>query len=339
MLQREATSGTPAARLTTGREFDIDCLNRLSAEIMEYDLHVCYRPGKLLTIADLMSRAKIEQDSEAKRQMAIELVAWQAQQEIDAEEQNEETEKIVKRLETDDMVGEAPLVAEVPPHLQSPAERAMQGDPCAYDEGKLEKHMQMLIRGASVDMEDIDTCESVVKKVQQISEDMENGTYEPDSDYEAEEDDDPEIIETYKLASSAVGWQMPAIYTLSTKAEMQRAQEDDEYVCKIKGAIQRHEEGDYQDTAEEEWASDNQANYAVHEGILMKVWIKGKGRHSSVVWQTVAPKSLRPQIIQAYHTSLRNSHCGELRTFAQIREAYIWPSAFGDVRKFVLSNV
>ena len=77
----------------SGREFDTDRLNRLSAEIMEYDLHVCYRPGKLLTIADLMSRAKIEQDPEVKRQMATELVAWQAQQQIDAEEQNEENEK------------------------------------------------------------------------------------------------------------------------------------------------------------------------------------------------------------------------------------------------------
>ena len=53
----------------SGRKFDTDRLNRLSAEITEYDLHdsVCYRPGKLLTIADLMSRAKIEQDPEVKR--------------------------------------------------------------------------------------------------------------------------------------------------------------------------------------------------------------------------------------------------------------------------------
>ena len=83
----------------------------------------------------MMSRAKIEQDPEAKRQMALELVAWKAQQEIDTAEQNEENEKIIKRLKADDMVGESPLVTEVPPHLQSPAERAMQGDPCAYAEG------------------------------------------------------------------------------------------------------------------------------------------------------------------------------------------------------------
>ena len=63
---------------------------------------------------------------------------------------------------------------------------------------------------------------------------------------------------------------MPATYMLPTKAEMQQAQEDDEYVCRIRGAIQRHEEGEYQDAAEEEWASDNQANYALHDGILMK---------------------------------------------------------------------
>ena len=79
--------------------------------------------------------------------------------------------KNVERMKADDVVGESLLVAEVPPHLQSPAEGAMPGDPCAYDEGKLEKHMQMLIHGASVDMEDIAMCESVIKKVQQITED------------------------------------------------------------------------------------------------------------------------------------------------------------------------
>ena len=196
--------------------------------------------------------------------------------------------------------------------------------------------MNMLIRGASVDMDDIDTCESVVKKVQQITMDMQSGTYEADSDCDAEEEDDPKIIEMYEHACSAVGWKTPVTCALPTTAEIQQAQSTDEAVQRIMTALHKHENSEYQDPTDEEWASDNQANYAVQDGILRKAWIQGKGRHSSVVWQTVVPTTLRPQIIRAYHTSLRNAHYGELKTFAQIREAFMWPSAFRDVQNFVL---
>ena len=47
-----------------GREFETDRLNRLRADVMEYGIHVCYRPGRLLTLADFMSRAHVKQDSQ-----------------------------------------------------------------------------------------------------------------------------------------------------------------------------------------------------------------------------------------------------------------------------------
>ena len=58
------------------------------------------------------------------------------------------------------------MVEEAPPRLQSPAQRALSG---AYSEApeeefsedKLQKHMNLLVRGATVDMEDMDCCESV----------------------------------------------------------------------------------------------------------------------------------------------------------------------------------
>ena len=41
----------------------------------------------------------------------------------------------MKRIKADDMAGEAPVVGDNPPHLQSPAERSMQGDSHAFTEG------------------------------------------------------------------------------------------------------------------------------------------------------------------------------------------------------------
>ena len=48
------------------------------------------------------------------------------------------------------------------------------------------------------------------------------------------------------------------------------------------------------------------------------------------------PQVLQPQVIQAYHSSKRNTHYGDVKTVAQLREKYTWGSAFSDVRKFVL---
>ena len=51
----------------TGNEFATDRLNRMSAELMEYDLHLCYRPGKLLDLADLISRGMVEEEPETRK--------------------------------------------------------------------------------------------------------------------------------------------------------------------------------------------------------------------------------------------------------------------------------
>ena len=69
----------------SGQEFEIDKLGRLSAEVMEYDLHVCYRPGRRLTLADFMRHAHVEQDPQKRQQMADGLIRWRAKQEAHAE--------------------------------------------------------------------------------------------------------------------------------------------------------------------------------------------------------------------------------------------------------------
>ena len=111
----------------TGNEFATDRLNRMSAGLMEYDLHLCYRPGKLLDLADLMSRGRVEEESETRKKMAHELIEWRARQELKVLQEQEERAAISKKLKADDTVGEPPLVEEAPPHLQSPAQRALSG--------------------------------------------------------------------------------------------------------------------------------------------------------------------------------------------------------------------
>ena len=117
--------------------------------------------------------------------MADELLRWRATQEAQAEKQEEQaaTAKIMKRIKADGMAGEAPVVGDNPPHLQSPAERSLQGDNQAFTEGKLQERINRLVCGATVDMDDIDSCKTAVQKVQQITRDMENGEYKADSHY------------------------------------------------------------------------------------------------------------------------------------------------------------
>ena len=171
----------------SGNEFATERLNRMSLELMEYDIHLCYRPGKLLDLADLMSRARIEQDPEKRETMVTELIEWRARQEMKKIEDENTHALMQKKLKPDDKVGESGIVTDMPPHLQSPAQRAMGGefgeDPYQeYDQDQLQHHMNLLVRGATVDMEDIDSCQSAVKKVEQITRDMAEDTYECDLD-------------------------------------------------------------------------------------------------------------------------------------------------------------
>ena len=91
------------------KESETDRLNRLHAKIMKYDIHVCYRPGWLLTLADFMSRAHVEQDPVKRKKMVDELLVWRAKQEARAEceAEKEQQAKVMKRIKADDMIGEA----------------------------------------------------------------------------------------------------------------------------------------------------------------------------------------------------------------------------------------
>ena len=92
----------------SGREFETDHLNRLHTEIMEYDIiHVCYRPGRLLTLADFMSRAHVEQDPVKRKLMVDELLVWRAKQEasVECEAEKEQQAKIMKCIDVSPQLG------------------------------------------------------------------------------------------------------------------------------------------------------------------------------------------------------------------------------------------
>ena len=133
---------------------------------------------------------------------------------------------------------------------------------------------------------------------------MENGEYEADSDY----DGDP------------------------TLEQFREEQHKDPYTHHIITAITDLDQDAPQSEADRTWAQLNQSNFAIKDGTLYKAWIKGKGQHAKTQWQVVVPRSLQTQVIQAYHSSKRNSHYGDLKTFAQLRENFTWNSAFSDVR-------
>ena len=116
---------------------------------------------------------------------------------------------------------------------------------------------------------------------------------------------------------------------------MQRGQKDDQYTSHIRQALLQYQQGEAQTKSDEEWARDSEPNYVIQDGLLKKAWIKGKGRTAVTVWQTIVPSNMKAQIIQAFHTSTRNAHYGDLKTFTQIREHYIWNGMFSDVQAFV----
>ena len=105
----------------------------------------------------------------------------------------------------------------------------------------------------------------MVKKVEQITQAMEQDTCHSDSLYnsEDEEEEDPRIIEMYDMACSAVGWSTPPTYRLPSAAEVQYEQKQDKCTSHIRRALQQYQNGETQTHSEEQWAQDNEANYVI----------------------------------------------------------------------------
>ena len=80
-------------------------------------------------------------------------------------------------------------------------------------------------------------------------------------------------------------------------------------------------------------------DYVMDREILYHIYYpRGKGHKSDrVVKQLVVPKSLRDDVLLAYHDALMSCHQGIERTFHMIRLKYFWTSMYNDIDFYVRS--
>ena len=131
----------------------------MAAELMEYDLVLVHRPGRQCDLSDLMSRAGFEEDPEVREKMLLELAAWMRK--MEQEQLLEPISKSSRPPKPDDIVAFEPDLSKPPPWAQSQASRALEGDETAYDADNTRRYLQLMIRGAVIDPNEADTCETL----------------------------------------------------------------------------------------------------------------------------------------------------------------------------------
>ena len=139
------------------------------------------------------------------------------------------------------------------------------------------------MRGATVDMDDIDHVRSAVQKVQQITRDMENGEYEPDSDYESEEEETPRIIEMYDMACAALNGTHQQHMTYQQMSNSRSSTRARSYTHHIITALTAMTGQHNQSQVMKHGHSSNQSNFAIKEAFCTKPGLRAKGnthRHS-----------------------------------------------------------
>ena len=118
----------------------------MAAELMDFpDLYIVHRPGKHHDIADLMSRAEIEEDPETHEKMAMDMARWR----MYAEARGPLPPCDPKRpIESDARIGEG--IDERLYWTCDMAERALAGDETAYDTEQTQRYLQLMVRGATI---------------------------------------------------------------------------------------------------------------------------------------------------------------------------------------------
>ncbi len=305
--------------LTSAKDFNTDRLKRYSAELMEYsgDLLFAYRPGRLLDIADLMSRADIEQDPEIRLEMANELLEWKAKSNIIEAEDVAAMQKQKVKVKNDDMIGESCCVHDKPPWAASRGKLALQEDMAdrAYDKKDMDRQIRLLLHGAEVQMAASPDKESLLKTVEKITDEMNAGTYKSGankSQHDAEEED-PLIVQMYDMVS-AIENSKPEIPSMSEIAE---AQKEDE-LCKairhdLKLLDQVKGKRRLRNISKKELEQ-----YVEEKGVLKCMQTTNDGTAIKIV----VPLSLQSQLIMAVHSSWKVAHAGAAKTLAELQKQY-----------------
>ena len=112
-----------------------------------------------------MSRAEFEPDPKEREKMMMDLAKWR---------QRPEKEGILppckgaRQPKEDDMVGESVNNADLPRWALSQAQRALEGDPEAYQERAIQNYLQLVTRGAVVQPEH-ESSMSLKEKVEEMT--------------------------------------------------------------------------------------------------------------------------------------------------------------------------
>jgi hypothetical protein len=82
-------------------------------------------------------------------------------------------------------------------------------------------------------------------------------------------------------------------------------------------------------------------HYAVHcttlNDLLYFVEVVGQGASRRFTLKLVVPQSMREDILYFHHDSPLAGHLGFSRTYARLRERFIWPNMMGDIKTYVHS--
>ena len=309
--------------LQSKEHFETDRLNRYAAELLDYgQIEVVHRPGRSCDLPDVLSRAEIADDPEVRHRMAQELLEWKAKRDLQMQY------SVPNKVKQDDRVGEFDRDIEPQLWAESRALKALRGDPLAYDREELQRHMQMLVRGADVQGCGDDSVVSLKEKVEKVTQQLRDGTYvmqDKGSRHDATEAD-PRVIEGFDWAcggtpvSAVTGiapWSPDGGAQLPTMAEIKAAQAVDADVQQLKKQM----------VAE----PDSYLDYVIQDGMLKHAWTKGKGRYQETCYRTVVPAPLRHRIIWNVHCDFRNAHYSTAAVFAKMGERYHWKGMYNEI--------
>jgi len=81
------------------------------------------------------------------------------------------------------------------------------------------------------------------------------------------------------------------------------------------------------------------SQYALRDGVLMRLWCDRHRPSDMPIKQLVVPVSLRQQLISVAHEELPSAHLGVKKTLDRLQRHFFWQGINSDVRKYCASCV
>ncbi len=158
-----------------------------------------------------------------------------------------------------------------------------------------------------------------------------------------------EMIDNHSLCTISMAYEQPAIRAIkkcsthkTTKKDIKRAAAivaniNKQYVpFKIQDteiAKMQLEDESLTDCIQAAQKDTKATTWMIHNDCLHHIQKQRRTRNTRI--QLVLPKSLREQIMEAYHDELLAGHCGYFKTAQKIQQWYWWPKMHLDIEKWV----